>query len=123
LQYNLKDIPKGYKKEVVVVEMSYSYTLDENDVWDNIIDLAEKPTTNKPVTPEGQMAMLHDVMAIVRAVSHDRRLGLINWDETWIGEIENGRDPVDPASGNGWESQALFDYDVRTLPALKEFIP
>ena len=27
----------------------------------------------------------------------------------------------DPASGNGWENQALFGYDDRLLPAADEF--
>jgi arabinogalactan endo-1,4-beta-galactosidase len=29
-----------------------------------------------------------------------------------------GWDPTNPNSGNGWENQALFDYNDRALPAL-----
>jgi hypothetical protein len=32
-----------------------------------------------------------------------------------------GWDPADPTSGDGWENQALFDYDNRALPALNLF--
>jgi arabinogalactan endo-1,4-beta-galactosidase len=33
----------------------------------------------------------------------------------------NGWDPADPSSGNGWENQALFDFNNRALPALSLF--
>ncbi|GAA2251189.1 hypothetical protein GCM10010145_18470 [Streptomyces ruber] len=33
----------------------------------------------------------------------------------------NGWDPADPASGNGWENQALFGYHGRALPATEWF--
>ena len=33
----------------------------------------------------------------------------------------NDWDPTDPESGNGWENQALFDFDGNALPALLEF--
>ena len=29
--------------------------------------------------------------------------------------------PADPTSGNGWENQALFDYQARAQPAMTEF--
>jgi hypothetical protein len=32
----------------------------------------------------------------------------------------NGWSPVNPASGNGWENQALFGFDDRLLPAARE---
>jgi hypothetical protein len=32
-----------------------------------------------------------------------------------------GRDPADPASGDGWEDQAWFDFDDRALPALQVY--
>jgi arabinogalactan endo-1,4-beta-galactosidase len=33
----------------------------------------------------------------------------------------NGWDPTDPSSGNGWENQALFNFNDEPLPALLEF--
>jgi arabinogalactan endo-1,4-beta-galactosidase len=32
-----------------------------------------------------------------------------------------GWDPADLTSGDGWENQALFDFDDRALPALGVF--
>lgn len=33
----------------------------------------------------------------------------------------NGWAPADPASGNGWENQALFDHNATPLPAANRF--
>ena len=62
-------------------------------------------------------------MSIVRAVPGGRGLGIFYWDATWTGVPGNGWSPRDPASGNAWENQALFDFDDRLLPAMREFRP
>ncbi|HWQ84982.1 MAG TPA: arabinogalactan endo-1,4-beta-galactosidase, partial [Anaerolineales bacterium] len=123
LQYNLNDISARYDKDVVVVETAYPFTLADADGWENIIDLESELTNGYPATPAGQAAMLRDVMAIVRAVPDGRGLGVFYWDATWTGVPGNGWDPADPASGNAWENQALFDFDDISLPALDEFKP
>jgi arabinogalactan endo-1,4-beta-galactosidase len=123
LQYNLNDISAHYDKDVVVVETAYPFTLADDDGWENIIDLESELTAGYPATPAGQAAMLRDVMSIVRAVPGGRGLGIFYWDATWTGVPGNGWDPTDPASGNAWENQALFDFDDRALPAMDEFDP
>jgi len=123
LQYNLNDITAHYDKDVVVVETAYPFTLADDDGWENIIDLESELTAGYPATPEGQAAMLRDVMSIVRAVPNGRGLGVMYWDATWTGVPGNGWDPTDPSSGNAWENQALFGYDDRALPAMNEFKP
>lgn len=123
LQYNLNDISARYNKDVIVVETAYPFTLANDDGWENIIDLESELTNGYPATPEGQRAMLRDVMSIVRAVPDGRGLGVFYWDATWTGVPGNGWDPADPTSGNAWENQALFDFNDRALPALREFHP
>ena len=76
-----------------------------------------------PATPEGQAAQVRDVMSIVRAVPGGRGLGVFYWEATWTGVPGNGWSPRDPTSGNAWENQALFDFDDRPLPAMREFRP
>jgi len=123
LQYNLNDISAYYDKDVVVVETAYPFTLADDDGWENIIDLENELTAGYPATPEGQAAMLRDVMSIARAVPDGRGLGIFYWDATWTGVPGNGWDPADPSSGNAWENQALFNFDDRPVPALHEFTP
>ena len=58
-------------------------------------------------------------MSIVRAVPGGRGLGVFYWDATWTAVPGNGWSPRDPTSGNGWENQALFDFNDRPLPAME----
>lgn len=121
LQYNLNDISARYDKDVIVVETSYAFTARDDDNFPNIVDRA-LAVENYPLTPEGQRAMLRDVMAVVRAVNGGRGLGVFYWDATWTAVPGNGWDNTNPAEGNAWENQALFDFDGKALPALSEYL-
>ena len=121
LQYNLNDISARYDKDVIVVETAYAFTDQEDDFHPNIAN-SSMATPGYPFTPEGQRAMLRDIMAIVRAVPDGRGLGVFYWDATWTAVPGNGWEATNPESGNAWENQALFDYDWRVLPALDEFL-
>ena len=121
LQHNLNDISARYEKDVIVVETAYAFTDQEDDSHSNIVT-SDMALPGYPLTPEGQRAMLRDVMAVVRAVPNGRGLGVFYWDATWTAVPGNGWDSTDPESGNAWENQALFDFDERVLPALDEFL-
>ena len=121
LQYNLNDITARYGKDVVVVETSYAFTDRDNDDYPNIVD-NKLAVPNYPLTPAGQRSMLRDVMAVVRAVNNGRGLGVFYWDATWTAVKGNGWDNTNPAAGNAWENQALFDFDGQVLPAIDEYL-
>jgi len=121
LQWNLNDVSARYGKDVMVVETAYPFTLGFNDNQSNIIGLESQLVAGYPATPEGQRRNLRDVMSIVRAVPDGRGLGVFYWDATWTAVSGNGWDPTDPASGNTWENQALFDFENRPLPAMNEY--
>jgi arabinogalactan endo-1,4-beta-galactosidase len=123
LQFNLNDVAAHYGKDVVVVETAYPFTLADKDGWANIIDLPGELVAGYPASPKGQREWVRDVMSVVRAVPDGRGLGIVYWDATWTGVPGNGWSPRDPASGNAWENQALFDFDDRLLPAMREFRP
>lgn len=123
LQWNLNDVSARYGKDVVVVETGYPFTLGFNDNWPNLIGLESQLVSGYPATPEGQAASVRDVLSIVRAVPNGRGLGVFYWDATWTAVAGNGWDPSDPASGNAWENQALFDFESKALPALDVFRP
>jgi arabinogalactan endo-1,4-beta-galactosidase len=123
LQFNLNDVATHYGKDIAVVETAYPFTLADKDGWENIIDLESELVAGYPATPDGQRAWVRDVMSIVRAVPDGHGLGIFYWDATWTGVPGNGWSPRDPASGNAWENQALFDFNDRLLPAMREFRP
>ena len=121
LQHNLNDIAARYEKDVIVVETAYAFTDQDKDNYPNIADHS-LAVPGYPLTPEGQRALLRDVMSIVRAVPDGRGLGVFYWDAAWTAVPGNGWDSTNPALGNAWENQALFDFDERALPALEEYL-
>ncbi len=121
LQTNLNDITARYDKDVIVVETSYAFTDRDDDGYPNIVE-PKLAVPGYPLTPAGQRSMLRDVMAVVRAVNDGRGLGVFYWDATWTAVEGNGWDNTNPAAGNAWENQALFDFDGQLLPAIDEYL-
>ncbi|MGW4945161.1 glycosyl hydrolase 53 family protein [Actinoplanes sp. NPDC004185] len=119
LQANLLDLADRYGKPVMVAETAYGFTTAENDHETNIFTAALAETGGYPATPRGQSDALRDILTVVAGVPN--ALGVFSWEPTWTAAEGAGWDPADPASGDGWENQALFDYSGRALPALSVF--
>ncbi|MFJ4828340.1 arabinogalactan endo-beta-1,4-galactanase [Streptomyces sp. NPDC088747] len=120
-QTTLDDAAARYGKPVYLAETAYPFRLDTEDPTENIIDLASELVPGYPASTAGQTKWMKDVASIVEAVPNGRGLGIFYWESTWTAVTGNGWDPTDPASGNGWENQALFGYDDRALPAMAWF--
>ncbi|WP_329164425.1 arabinogalactan endo-1,4-beta-galactosidase [Streptomyces sp. NBC_01717] len=121
LQTNLDDAASRYGKPVLVAETAYAHTLANGDTLANNIATPDQLVTGYPATPAGQAANLRDVMNVVEAVPNGRGLGAVYWEPAWTAVSGSGWDPADPASGNAWENQALFDYNATLLPAASWF--
>lgn len=119
LQANLFDLTARYGKPVAVMEAAYGFTLDQDDATENIFNAALEQAGGYPATPQGQADLFRDMFTVVNAVPG--ALGVFYWEPTWTALEGAGWDPEDPASGDGWENQALFDYDSRALPAISVF--
>jgi UTP--glucose-1-phosphate uridylyltransferase/Glycosyl hydrolase family 53 len=118
LQANLDDVTARYGKDVAVVETAYPFTLAGEDHEGQIIDLESELVAGYTATPDGQADWLRDIQTVVRAVP--RGLGTFWWEATWTAVEGNGWSPPNPASGNGWENQALFGFgDSGLLPDAK----
>ncbi|MFY1633263.1 glycoside hydrolase family 53 protein [Solwaraspora sp. WMMB335] len=121
LQANLFDLTARYGRPIMVVETAYGFTLDENDHEANIFDADLQAEAGYPATPQGQVEALRDIINVIAAVPNGQGLGVFYWEPTWIAVDGAGWDPADPASGDGWENQAVFDYSGTALPALRVF--
>ncbi|KXK63067.1 arabinogalactan endo-1,4-beta-galactosidase [Micromonospora rosaria] len=121
LQSNMNDLASRYGKPIVVVETAYGFTLNQDDSEPNIFNSSLQQAGGYPATPQGQADALRAVFNAVKAVPNGRGLGVFYWEPTWTAVTGNGWDPDNPSSGNGWENQALFDYNDRALPALSVF--
>jgi len=119
LQANLFDLTQRYGKDIMVMEAAYAFTLEQDDFLENIFNPSLAAAGGYPATPQGQADLFRDMFTVVNAVPG--ALGVFYWEPTWTAVPGAGWDPEDPASGNGWENQALFDYHGRALPAVEVF--
>jgi arabinogalactan endo-1,4-beta-galactosidase len=118
LRTNLNDMASRYGRDVVVAETAYGFTTAEDDPEPNIFNASLASAGGFPASPQGQVDELRAIYSAVRAVPNNRGLGVFYWEPTWTARTGAGWDPTNPSSGNGWENQAVFDYNDRALPAL-----
>lgn len=121
LANNLSDLAHRYGKELVLVETAYPYTFANQDGWANIIGSKGQLVAGYPATIEGQADWLRDLMRVVADAPEGLGKGVFYWEPAWLGLPGCGWDPKDPASGNGWENQALFDFGGHVLGSMDVF--
>lgn len=118
LRANADDISARYGKEVVVLETAYAYTTRDGDGWPNLFNADMQKSVGYKATVQGQASMVRDVIDAVAQVPGNRGLGVFYWEPDWT--------PVPRAGwrsgeGNGWDNQAMFDFDGKALPSLAVF--
>ena len=136
LRANMNDIALRYGKDLIVVETSTGFTLEDYAQYEALAPdkrkgMAAKPELaariDYPMTPEGQCAFLRDLAEAIRQVPEGRGRGFVYWEPAWI-PVPGSEWATEAAlrytgesgpGGNEWANQALFDYEGRALPALK----
>lgn len=135
LEANLRDIAERYQKPLILVETSSGFTMEDYQRYEQLPPekrkgMATSPAlvekVGHPMTPEGQRAFLHDIIALLRA--NPKAAGYCWWEPCWI--PVPGSEWATPEGcayvgekgpgGNEWANQALFDYEGNALPALEE---
>ncbi|MFD0692907.1 glycosyl hydrolase 53 family protein [Paenibacillus sp. GCM10027628] len=120
LQQNMEDISKRYNKEVLVAENAYAYTLDDADHFSNNFGPGQEQLGGYKATVQGQAQEVRDVMNAVVQVSDHRGLGVFYWEPDWI-PVKGAEWSSKEGEGNGWENQAMFDFNGNALPSLDVF--
>ena len=136
LARSMADAVEHFGKDVMVVETSMGFTLEDYGAYEKLAPDERKgmAATAKlaagidyPMTPQGQSDFIRDLAAAIKAVPGGRGRGFIWWEPAWIPVPGSGwateaalrytgeKGP----GGNEWANQALFDYDGRALPALE----
>jgi arabinogalactan endo-1,4-beta-galactosidase len=100
----------------VVVETAYGWQLDNPGGGPAVFNAQGAQRAGYPATPEGQAAMLRDVVQAVAAVPQG--LGVFYWEPAWQAVPGAG---WRTGEGNAWANQTLFDAQGRALPALKAY--
>lgn len=135
LKANLLDIGQRYGKQLMVVEVSMGFTMEDYRKYEALPPekrkgMATRPELvekiNYPMTPEGQRVFLRDLIRMLRETPN--AIGYCWWEPCWIPvpgsqwATEAGCAYVGESGpgGNEWANQALFDYEGNVLPALGE---
>lgn len=103
-----------FGKPVFVAETSYPFTLEWNDMTNNLIGLQEQLIPAYPATPQGQLDFMTALRENVEAMNDGA--GFCYWGGEWI----TYKGP-DSQNGSAWENQALFDFENKALPVLEAF--
>ena len=136
LRENMNDIARRYGRDLIVVETSMGFTLEDYAEYEALPANARKGMAARaelaaridyPMTPEGQCAFLRDLAEVIRQVPEGRGRGFVYWEPAWLPVPGSGwaneaalayTGEAGPG-GNEWANQALFDYEGRALPALQ----
>jgi arabinogalactan endo-1,4-beta-galactosidase len=121
LATNLADLSARYGRDVIVAETAYGFTTAEDDHEPQIFNASLAATAGIPASPAGQVTAFRRVCDVVTGVPNARGIGVFYWEPTWTAVRGAGWDPANPASGDGWENQAWFDFNDRALPALQVY--
>ena len=98
----MRYLSDAYQKKIIIAETAYPFTLDWNDWTNNIVGTDDQLILPEfPATPEGQRKFVHEIKILGAE--------LIAW---------KGNESKNASS---WENQALFDFDNKALPVVREF--
>lgn len=116
LKINMQDLSETHNKKILIAETAYPFTLNWNDWTNNIIGLEEQLILPEyPASIEGQRKFIHQIKNLTKEVA--KGIGFCYWGAELI--AWKGNESIDASP---WENQALFDFNNKALPVLREFI-
>jgi arabinogalactan endo-1,4-beta-galactosidase len=118
LQFNLNDTATRYGKDIVVVETSYPWTLENGDTLANFISTPDLLPDGAayPATPQGQAAYYERLREILAAVPGGHGAGFMAWEPEWLPGVGWA-----PGEGNPNDNLTMFDWTGAALPSLASF--
>lgn len=115
LKVTLQELQKKHKKNILIAETAYPFTLDWNDWTNNIVgENSQLILPDYPATKEGQKKFIKDIKGIIQET--ENAIGFCYWGAELIAWKGNQSTDASP-----WENQALFDFNNTALPVLSEF--
>lgn len=120
----LKNVAATYKKDVVVAETSWAYTLDDGDGDSNTVPdkVSASDLKKYDISPQGQA---DEIRAVAEAVNNvgdndgdgaNDGLGVFYWEPAWVPVGTGGKDNAELVAkwntyGGGWATEAAGEYD------------
>ena len=98
------------KKDVMILETAYPFTLENNDEYGNIFG-KDSAIDGYPISVEGQRSFLID---LTQNMLDAGAAGVMYWEPAWIAS-----DMKDMwGHGSGWDNAVLFDFSGNATPAM-----
>jgi arabinogalactan endo-1,4-beta-galactosidase len=107
----IKKLVDTYKKQLMIVETAYPFTLNNNDSANNILD-SNALVSGYPATQQGQLGYLNKLQEIVETSGGN---GLIYWEPAWV---STGCSTL-WGTGSHWDNATLFDNDNKATLGMK----
>jgi arabinogalactan endo-1,4-beta-galactosidase len=117
LQKTLSSLTQKYKKNVLITETVYPFTLASNSQAKLSLGENAKLVKNMDATPEGQKNYLLELRKRLKAIPNHRGIGFCYWAPDWVAYKGDKKAPYQ----SPWVNLTLFDFDHKALPALKAF--
>jgi arabinogalactan endo-1,4-beta-galactosidase len=109
---NLNYLADRYKKELIITETAYPWTLEWNDNTNNIVGFPSQLLAGYPATIDGQKNFIADLITIVRNTHLNLGKGIFYWEPL---------DITTPNFGSAWENLTLFDFEGNLLSSISAF--
>lgn len=116
LKSNMNDMAARYGKQIVVAETAYPFTLDNADELGNIATEAQTDIAGFEASVANQKLVTEMVLNTVANVDGGMGLGAFYWEPAWLAGVG-----WTSGEGNGWENQAMFDFEGNALDSLDAF--
>lgn len=120
LKANLDALVTQFKKNVIVAETAYPWTLVNADHYPESVSQASQLLSNYPATPLGQERYMEDLLAILQSIPQQRGLGVFYWEPDWIPVKGVG---WEPGAGDNWGNMTMFTAQGEALQSLQSFLP
>jgi arabinogalactan endo-1,4-beta-galactosidase len=114
LRTNMTDMAARYSKDVMIVETQYGWTLANGDSLGNFLWEASQVVSGYPVTPDGQLAFVSDLVSALAAVPKGRGAGIFYWQPEWIPGVG-----WTPGAGTPNDNLTMFNFSGQALPSVQ----
>lgn len=112
VESNLDTLATRYRRDIIVVETAYPWTLDWYDHTHNMVGLPDQLHPGYPATVAGQEAFLSDLIDIVVGTPEGWGRGVFYWAPEYVAV---------PGLGSSWENVTFFDFKGNLLPSIDGF--
>jgi arabinogalactan endo-1,4-beta-galactosidase len=113
---SLNMLAGGIKKDIVIAETAYPFTLEWNDWTNNLVGLTTHLMPGYPATELGQKVFLQELKNVITKCP--KGIGFCYWAPDWVAFRGNTAE-----NGSPWENMALFDFNNRALSGIEVFNP